>query len=349
MEDVITPTAEEQDQRASGATSTDEGSTEAAIAADLGFGSETTTAEISTDGTEAESDADTELIGDLGETSLGAALSLESDDESVPIPETALPKDEAEEAAEAMKPFLKQKEAQADKLTPENNDLLDWLASEAAKQAVTDYIEGKTKMGAAETLLREKAGGFKELHKGMDVETAVGRGDVATGRSTEEKVEILADADSMLDKVIEHQLDQILGDDELSTQDKISRVEALKWTQSEASQTLANTSKLDSAESIVRNLGGHGSQEAVAGLWGNVIAATVGGYIHQAIGSLERIADLTGEDPHDIIKIVLPEISKGASDHNTGSKSSTDSLMERHGYLWSNGTSGIPRGYVKIS
>lgn len=319
--------------------------TEGAIAQEFG-GEIPSTVEVAE--TNEGSEVPSLTLGELGEAALDGSTEESDEDVTASIPETVLEHDLAEDVAYAEKPFRDgiDKAEEAGKLNPETKDTLEWLASEAAADAMTRYAEARENMSDAEATIREHASKFMVLDQN-GIEFFV-KHRQAIGSNEEQKTTIAEDATSLLKWVVTGQLEQILADDALSPKEKLDRVGKLELIQRLSVEVLQNINLVNGQDQIERMYsGGSGenSERAVAALWGHVVATIATGYPFAAIESINRIAKLTGQESTEIIDTLLPSISKGVLTHNTAYKSSNDSFLESHGYLWSDSK----KRYVKVA
>lgn len=328
-----------------GAGTVEEGtsSSEAAIAQE--FGGEAVAPVASSELGETE-DTPSLTLGELGETALDTSTESSADTDPEPIPETALEHDLAEDVAYAEKPFQEgiEKAEEAGKLSPETKGTLEWLSSQAAEKAMTDYAESRSKMTEAEEVLREHASEFMQLsHSGVEGFVKYGRCFVS---AEETKKAVAEDATGLLETVVGDQLEQILADDSLTAEQRLKRISSLEGIKYGTVAVLENIHKVNAQAEIERMYEGQDIEERLLPvLWGHAIATISTGYPFAALISLERIAELSGKEVGEIIDPLLPQISKGVLTHNIEFKSSNDSSLEKYGYLWSKSR----RQYVKAA
>lgn len=283
----------------------------------------------------------------VGDT-VGDLLESSSDDEGDgdPVPETVISdKAMAEEMAYAEKPLQDALRDKSKERTQSEKEMLEWASSEAAETAMRNYIEGKSQMSEAEVALRERVDGMKRFRDDLDAEKFA---ELFTtlGMSLEERVEITKDAQALLGKVLDKELEAILADTDLDNKEKLERISQLSHVSDRASEVLRNVHEVNNEKAIIQNWERNGQPKEVvlARLWGQAIPCIAAGYIYPGIAALNLIAERTGRDVTDLIDEVLPEIARGKTKHNTSVERNTDAHMEGYGYLWRASTGE----YVKV-
>lgn len=281
-----------------------------------------------------------EVADNLGEAAVGDLLTTEEDVQATPVlkPESVLEHDVAEDVAYAQKPRLDDIETAeaAGKLTSESKDLLEWLASEAAEKALSDYQEARSKMTPAEAVIREKVDELK----------VIGEHQVKLGTSDAERPDILDNARKMLAQTLDTELEQILADEDLSDRQRLTKIGELQEIKETTVVLLGDVNALNRIpEQIERSIEGN-EDRAIRHYQGYAIAAISAGYIYQGTNALVRIAELSGKDTSEVIDPLLYGISRGRQNHNThfNNGSATDSHMDRLGYLWSR----TQKAYVRV-
>lgn len=292
---------------------------------------------------------DTTTVGGLGDTALdtlvGDAPEEGPIDAKVSIPDTALEHDLAEDVAYAEKPFRDAQIEKADKLTPENQELLDWLASEAADKAMSNYTEGKSQMTEAEAVIREKAlpfGNFRESHENRDdfVET-----DFKLYEPNKERKQLkLERVERQLRTVVDLQIDKIMSDVGLTPAEQLTRITAVEDTRRIVRDSLLNRSNGGIYPEDLKALaewGGGREPEQQPRLWGRFVTALAKEHGVLAVQALDMIAEKSGVSFGELFDQVAPMFVESLD--GTQYQESTNNFLESRGYIWSNGR----KRYVK--
>lgn len=304
----------------------------------------------STDGSEklvvTNEDLDGDSTSELGGTAVGDTLGdlLTSDDVDAgdQIPETAIAdKDMAEEMAYAEKPFQDAKREHAESLTSENQELLDWLSSEAAEKAMTNYIEGKNQMSEAELVLREKAEPFGVLRKTYEQkdENFEERSLKIYENDPERKAMKLKIAEKNLKAVVDLQVEAVMSDDTLSPAERLKKIKGIASTRDVVRDSLVHegggrTGNIYPEELLALiEWGGGREEDKQPRLWGRVVSglAQDNGYI--AVEAVRMIAAESGVDFGEVFEQVAPMIAESLK--LSGNRNQTNSHIESLGYIWS--------------
>ena len=258
--------------------------------------------------------------------------------------------DEAREGAYAEKPFQDAKIEKVENLTPQDQETLSWLSSDAAETAMAKYRESKTTMSESEAAIREKFESLKILAKGTS--EAYLRNNIdfhISGLSDEEKQVRIDLAGKLLAETVDIQLDEIMADDSLSDREKLSAAGSIAYTQKVAEFSLGLGSGggnyREAPGELEHQFSHHSDEVIIALMWGKFAASLVSSREAYAADALDIIAKRSGKPYDEVFEKVKASIEQTITSVDSMTSGYFVSLVEKHGYLWS----ASKKQFVKVS
>lgn len=245
-------------------------------------------------------------------------------------------KDEAVEGAYAEKPFLDALHETQRDLSPEQQEAIEWLSSEAAERAMAKYRESKKELTDTEQAIVDVAMSFAQLTLGSKESTAEHNMYGTNRETTMSKLSRLEMSETILDFLAKLKVQEILSSEYSSDRKKLEAIKGISSIQGVARGRMGigdgNSGSYFLQEPSALIIGRPESDEA--SMWGVVVADLPGEVPSKCIFALDEIAKIRHTDFATEFEKIRPmvELSNPRAHDTWGG---FDTLMEQRGYIWS--------------